>query len=183
TIARWIKKPGDAVAADEPLVELETDKVTVEVPAPAAGVLQAILAKEGDEVFTYERMKETVTAELKKLFNPELLNRIDEVIVFHPLNREHMRKIVDIMLSRVQEELKEKRITLQVEESAKEFLVEKGYNPNYGARPLRRAIQRYLEDPLAEEFLKGMITEGSTVRVKAGEGALLFEAEQLQSVK
>ncbi len=135
-----------------------------------------------EETFSYERMKEVVLGELKRLFNPELLNRIDEIIVFHPLTKEHMRKIVDIMLQRLQEQLNEKKLTLVVEDSAKEFLIDKGYDPNYGARPLRRAIQRYLEDPLAEEFLKGTIREGSTVRLKAGDGALIFETEPAENL-
>jgi len=136
-------------------------------------------SKASDDVFTYDRMRDNMLSELKRLFNPELLNRIDEVIVFHPLTKEHMKGIVEIMLGRLQEQLKEKRITLSVDPSAKDFLVEKGYDPNYGARPLRRAIQRYLEDPLAEEFLKGTVTEGFTVRVKAGEDALVLQAESL----
>jgi len=135
-----------------------------------------------EETFSYERMKEVVLGELKRLFNPELLNRIDEIIVFHPLTKEHMRKIVDIMLQRLQEQLNEKKLTLVVEDSAKEFLIDKGYDPNYGARPLRRAIQRYLEDPLAEEFLKGTVREGSTVRLKAGDGALIFETEPAENL-
>jgi ATP-dependent Clp protease ATP-binding subunit ClpC len=120
-------------------------------------------------------MKETVLAELKKTFNPEFMNRIDEVIVFHPLSKEHMRKIVDLMLQRVQVQLDEKRITLMMSDDAKEFIIDKGYDPQFGARPLRRAIQRYVEDLLAEEMLRGGLTEGSTVRVKAGVDVLTAE--------
>jgi ATP-dependent Clp protease ATP-binding subunit ClpC len=134
-------------------------------------------AKSGDATFAYDRMKETVLNELKRAFNPELVNRIDEVTVFHPLTIDHMRSIVDLMLARLQAQLAEKQMRLQVDESAKEFLIQQGFDPNYGARPLRRAIQRYLEDALAEEVLRGRFSEGDTIRVAKGEPAdLTFEA-------
>jgi ATP-dependent Clp protease ATP-binding subunit ClpC len=120
-------------------------------------------------------MKETVLGELKKTFNPEFMNRIDEVIVFHALAKEHIRKITDLMLQRLQSQLDEKRITLIMSDDAKEFIIDKGYDPQFGARPLRRAIQRYVEDLLAEEMLRGGLTEGSTVRVKAGVDVLTAE--------
>jgi ATP-dependent Clp protease ATP-binding subunit ClpC len=129
----------------------------------------------GSQEQSYAKMKETVLAELKKTFNPEFMNRIDEVIVFHPLSKEHMRKIVDLMLQRLQVQLDEKRITLMMSDDAKEFIIDKGYDPQFGARPLRRAIQRYVEDLLAEEMLRGGLTEGSTVRVKAGVDVLTAE--------
>ena len=129
----------------------------------------------GSQEQSYAKMKETVLAELKKTFNPEFMNRIDEVIVFHPLAKEHMRKIADLMLQRLQVQLDEKRITLMMSDDAKEFLIDKGYDPQFGARPLRRAIQRYVEDLLAEEMLRGGLTEGSTVRVKAGVDVLTAE--------
>jgi ATP-dependent Clp protease ATP-binding subunit ClpC len=129
-------------------------------------------AKGGEEQ-GYEKMKETVSSELRRTFNPEMLNRIDEVIVFHPLTKDHMRQIVDLMLQRLEHQLKEKRMSLQVEGDAKEFLIEQGFDPNYGARPLRRAIQRYVEDALAEEVLRGRFGEGGTIRIRKGEGAVL----------
>jgi ATP-dependent Clp protease ATP-binding subunit ClpC len=134
----------------------------------------------GGEEQTYERMKETVLSELKKAFNPELLNRIDEVIVFHPLSKDHLKQIVDLMLNRLQSQLEDKKLTLTVADNAKEFLIEKGFDPTYGARPLRRAIQRHVEDLLAEEMLKGNFAEGSTVRVRAGEEGLIVEEVNLQ---
>lgn len=134
----------------------------------------------GGEEQTYERMKETVLSELKKAFNPELLNRIDEVIVFHPLSKDHLKQIVDLMLKRLQSQLEDKKLTLAVADNAKEFLIEKGFDPTYGARPLRRAIQRHVEDLLAEEMLKGNFAEGSTVRVRAGEEGLIVEEVNLQ---
>jgi ATP-dependent Clp protease ATP-binding subunit ClpC len=129
----------------------------------------------GTQEQSYAKMKETVLGELKKTFNPEFMNRIDEVIVFHPLSKEHMRKIVDLMLQRLQLQLDEKRITLMMSDDAKEFIIDKGYDPQFGARPLRRAIQRYVEDLLAEEMLRGGLAEGSTVRVKAGVDVLTAE--------
>jgi len=132
-------------------------------------------AKTGDEAVTYDRMKETVLSELKRVFNPELLNRIDEVIVFHQLSKEDLRKIVDLMLDRLQQQLTERRLKLTVDEEAKEFLIAHGYDPTYGARPLRRAIQRYIEDPLAEEVLKGRFAEGAAVRVRVEGDGLAFD--------
>src|SRR5574341_495477 len=135
-------------------------------------------AKGGEEQ-AYEKMKETVSNELRRTFNPEMLNRIDEVIVFHPLTKEHMRQIVDLLLQRLERQLMEKHMSLQVERDAKEFLIEQGFDPNYGARPLRRAIQRYVEDALAEEVLRGRFGEGGTIRVRKGEGTVLeFEAAE-----
>jgi len=136
-------------------------------------------AKGGDKEVTYERMKETVTNELRRAFNPELLNRIDEVIVFHALTKEHMREIVELMLGRLEQQLREKQMSLQVDREVKEFLIEQGFDPNYGARPLRRAIQRYVEDALAEEVLKGRFGEGGNIRIRKGENAVLhFEAAE-----
>jgi ATP-dependent Clp protease ATP-binding subunit ClpC len=134
-------------------------------------------AKSGDEAYSYEKMRETVLNELKRAFNPELLNRIDEVTVFHPLTLAHMRQIVELMLTRLQEQLKERQMSIQVDDEAKEFLIQQGFDPNYGARPLRRAIQRYVEDSLAEEVLRGRFADGAAVRIRKAEGAnLLFEA-------
>jgi ATP-dependent Clp protease ATP-binding subunit ClpA len=99
------------------------------------------------------------------------------VTVFHPLTLAHMRQIVELMLQRVQEQLKERQMSFQVDEEAKEFLIQQGFDPNYGARPLRRAIQRHVEDALAEEVLRGRFTDGTAVRIKKGDGAsLIFEA-------
>jgi ATP-dependent Clp protease ATP-binding subunit ClpC len=131
----------------------------------------------------YEKMKEMVLSELKKAFNPELLNRIDEVIVFHPLEKGHLTQIVDLMLRRIQEQLEEKNLSLYLEEEAREFLLREGYDPTYGARPLRRAIERYIEDPLAEEVLRGKFAEGGTIVVKLGGNALQFELSHVVETK
>ncbi len=149
--------------------------MTSNIGARQIGVHAPMGFSKGGEEHTYEKMKETVLGELKKTFNPEFMNRIDEVIVFHNLTKEHMREIVELMLKRLQSQLDEKRITLRVSDDAKEFIIDKGYDPQFGARPLRRAIQRYVEDLLAEEMLQGAVTEGSTVRVKVGADQLTAE--------
>ncbi len=118
-----------------------------------------------DQQQSYERMKEKVLGEMKKFFRPEFLNRIDGVVVFHALNKEHIRKIVDLMLSEVWKELVEKTVKLEVTEAAKNLLGEKGFDPVFGARPLRRTIQDMLEDPLSEALLRGDFQAGDTVLV------------------
>ncbi|MFQ5802492.1 MAG: ATP-dependent Clp protease ATP-binding subunit [Candidatus Methylomirabilales bacterium] len=151
--------------------------MTSNVGARQIGVHAPMGFAKGGEEQTYGKMKETVLGELKKTFNPEFMNRVDEVIVFHSLLKEHMGQIVELMLERLQSQLVEKQISLVVSDDAKEFLINKGYDPQFGARPLRRAIQRHVEDLLAEEMLRGAISEGSAVRVKAGIDQL--EAEEV----
>src|SRR5207247_3039430 len=99
---------------------------------------------------TYEDMKNRITGELKKTFRPEFLNRIDEVIVFHKLSKDEVREIVDLLLRRIRESMAERELSLNLSDEAKDLLAEKGWDPSMGARPLRRAIQRYVEDPLAD---------------------------------
>ena len=103
--------------------------------------------------------------ELKKVFRPEFLNRIDEVIVFHKLTKDEIKEIVDLLLKRIRESLAERELSLNLSDDAADLLVEKGWDPSMGARPLRRAIQRYIEDPLADEVLAQNATPGSTVEV------------------
>ncbi|MBI4267974.1 MAG: ATP-dependent Clp protease ATP-binding subunit [Chloroflexi bacterium] len=114
---------------------------------------------------SYETMREKLLAELKKSFRPEFLNRIDSVVVFHSLNKEHIRKIVDLMLGNVTKQLAEKQIKLEVTESAKDLLGEKGYDEVFGARPLRRVIQDMVEDKLSDGLLRGKIRAGDTAIV------------------
>src|SRR5207344_3270389 len=120
----------------------------------------------GDESgLSYEDMKERVMSELKKVFRPELLNRIDEVIVFHKLTKEEIKIIVDLLMKRLRDQMGEHAADVSLTEEAKELLVEKGYDPTMGARPLRRAIQRYIEDPLADFVLGRELEPGSTILV------------------
>src|SRR5213595_950400 len=128
-----------------------------------------------DETGTsYEDMKGRIMGELKKVFRPEFLNRIDEVIVFHKLARDEIKEIVDLMIGRVRAQVAEHALQLELSDSAKDLLADKGWDPTMGARPLRRAIQRYIEDPLADEVLRqGEIDTGTTVLVErdaAGDG-------------
>jgi len=118
-----------------------------------------------DDDFNYEYMKEKVTEELKKHFRPEFINRIDEIIVFHELTMDELKLIVDLMLARVLEQLETQQLDLVLTDDAKEFLGNKGYDPELGARPLRRAIQRLLEDPLSERVLLGEFKAGMTILV------------------
>jgi ATP-dependent Clp protease ATP-binding subunit ClpC len=109
--------------------------------------------------------------ELKKVFRPEFLNRIDDVIVFHKLQKDEIKTIVELLLRRIRESLAERELQLELSEEAKDLLVEKGWDPSMGARPLRRAIQRYIEDPLADFVLRAELMPGGTVMVdKAPEG-------------
>jgi len=113
--------------------------------------------------------------ELRDRFRPEFLNRVDEVVAFEALTREQIADIVELQLVRLRDRLAERRIELEITEAAKELLAEEGWDPAYGARPLKRAIQRLVENPLALELLEGRFAEGDTVRVDAGEGDLVFE--------
>ena len=117
----------------------------------------------------YEAMKSKVLDELKKTFNPEFLNRVDEIIVFKSLTDEELVQIVELRASEVAERLRDKGIDLRLTEQAKQFIVRVGYDPAYGARPIRRAVQQYIEDPLSEEVLKGSFPEGSSVEVRKDE--------------
>lgn len=102
----------------------------------------------------YDKMKERILDEMKRTFNPELINRIDETVIFHALDRDHILKIVDILMTDLAKRLEEKNITIELQQDAKEFIADKGWDPTFGARPLKRSLQKYLEDPLAEEILK-----------------------------
>jgi ATP-dependent Clp protease ATP-binding subunit ClpC len=120
---------------------------------------------------TYDDMKNRIMGELKKVFRPEFLNRIDDVIVFHKLGKDEIKQIVELLLLRIRESMAERELQLELTDPAKELLVEKGWDPAMGARPLRRAIQRYIEDPLADFVLREQVVPGATVVVNpAGEG-------------
>jgi ATP-dependent Clp protease ATP-binding subunit ClpC len=121
----------------------------------------------------YDKMKEKLLGELKRTFRPEFLNRIDGTVVFHPLTKEHIRKIVDLMLATVSEQLAEKGVKLEVTDTAKDLLGEKGYDEVFGARPLRRVIQNMIEDKLSEDLLRGKFQSGDTVVVDTEEGEIV----------
>src|SRR4051812_35406203 len=128
----------------------------------------------GDTRLSFERMSEKVKEELKNVFNPEFLNRVDDVIVFHPLDRTHISSIVQILLKDVRKRLAEEELSLTLTDAGVDFLVKHGYDEAYGARPLRRAIQRYIEDPLSEKILLGEFSRGDEIEVDvAADGAKL----------
>ena len=127
--------------------------------------------EEGQDV---ESVEPQVMEVVRSHFRPEFLNRLDEIILFHRLGQEHMGPIVEIQVARVGKLLKDRKITLELTDAAERWLGRVGYDPVYGARPLKRAVQRYLQDPLAEKLLGGEIPDGSTVKIDEGEGALTF---------
>jgi ATP-dependent Clp protease ATP-binding subunit ClpC len=127
---------------------------------------------------SYEQMKQVILEESKKAFKPEFLNRLDDIIVFHTLERENLVRIVDLEVAKVVERVRAKAIHIHLDPTAVELLIEKGYDPIYGARPMRRAVERFLEDPLAEELLRGNIKPGETVEVTAEIDKLVFRAVQ-----
>jgi len=129
-----------------------------------------------DSVESYEDMKSRVTAESRKVFRPEFLNRLDDIIVFHELSREQVREIASLMIEELTKRLKEEReIVLQLDDSAWDLLIEQGYDPKYGARPMRRTIERLIENPISESILEKTFPNGSTVRAKANGDEMLFE--------
>jgi ATP-dependent Clp protease ATP-binding subunit ClpC len=130
----------------------------------------------------YDKMKDNLLGEVKKSFRPEFLNRIDGTIVFHPLNKEHIRKIVDLMLATVTQQLAEKEIRLEVTDAAKDFLGEKGYDEVFGARPLRRVIQDMIEDKLSESLLRGKFQAGDTVVVDLEEGEIMVTPAPVEAL-
>ncbi|MCC6694523.1 MAG: ATP-dependent chaperone ClpB [Candidatus Hydrogenedentes bacterium] len=140
----------------------------------------------GSEVFqrpsgSEEEKVEEVLSVLRRHFRPEFVNRIDDIVVFHPLGREHIRRIVDVQLKRLSKRLADKRITIELTSAARDLLAEHGYDPTYGARPLKRAIQRMVLDPLAMEILQGRVTEGSTVTADVHDGALQFRSKSSEA--
>jgi ATP-dependent Clp protease ATP-binding subunit ClpC len=133
-------------------------------------------AQTGSE--SYDTMKQVILEESKKVFKPEFLNRLDDIIVFHTLERENLVRIVDLEVAKVVQRVRNKSIHIHLDPTAVELLIEKGYDPIYGARPMRRAVERFLEDPLAEELLRGNIKPGETVDVHAEVDKLVFRAVQ-----
>ena len=121
-----------------------------------------------------EAVREQVMSEVRASFRPEFLNRVDEIILFHRLKRENMGAIVDIQLKRLAKLLEDRKITITLDAGAREWLAEKGYDPAYGARPLKRVIQKQVQDPLAEMILSGIVKDGEQVTISAGKAGLTF---------
>ena len=136
-----------------------------------------------DREITYQKMKEYLLEEVKRVFNPEFVNRLDEVVVFRQLGKETMKRIVEILFEDIRERVKEKGFEISLTDEAKEFIIEKGFDPEYGARPLHRTFQRYLEDPLAEEILKGKWKSGMKIVVSREEDRLIFLSSEPISIE
>jgi ATP-dependent Clp protease ATP-binding subunit ClpB len=126
-----------------------------------------------------KQVREAVTQVLRDHFKPEFLNRIDDTVIFHRLSREQISQIVDVQLERLRQMLLERNISIVLDDSAKELLAREGYDPSYGARPLKRAIQTLIQNPLAMRLLQGEILPGQTVTVSAKDGALVFDANKV----
>jgi len=135
------------------------------------------------EKLDYDTMKERVLNEMKKTFRPEFINRIDEIIVFHQLTEQQLRQIVDLLVKDLQERLADRKINIELSEEAKSWLAREGYDPVFGARPLRRAIERHVENPLSAKILSGELKEGDTIRVDAGKDGLTFNGKTRKTPK
>jgi ATP-dependent Clp protease ATP-binding subunit ClpB len=117
---------------------------------------------------------------VRRHFRPEFINRIDEIVVFHRLKREQMAQIVDVQMQRLHKLLADRKITLKLDDQARTWLANKGYDPVYGARPLKRVIQKHVQDPLAEQVLKGAVKDGDTVLVSVRDGHLTVNGEEVK---
>jgi ATP-dependent Clp protease ATP-binding subunit ClpC len=132
------------------------------------------------EETTYQGMKEKLLDEVKKVFKPEFLNRVDDIIVFRSLTKEDLERIVELEIKEVESRLKEQNITIVLDRTAKDFLIERGFDKTFGARPLKRTIQRFLEDPLAEDIIKGNFKKGGNLNVTAKVDHLEFNLEPVR---
>ncbi len=149
----------------------------IERDAPVLG-FRATTDERVEQQRAYERMRDLVMEELKRTFRPEFLNRIDEIIVFRPLTKEQMHSIVRILLERVRRELRGQGMEIEFTDALRELLVQEGFDPQYGARPLRRAIQRLVEDPLSDELLRGRFRQGDHVVADVRDGKVVFEGRR-----
>ncbi len=140
-------------------------------------------SKTGDQQLSYDDMKAKVVSELKRAFRPELLNRIDDTIVFHELTQDEIKQIIDLMIKRLETQLGEQHLRIELSDAAKVVLSEEGYEPASGARPLRRAIQRLIEDPLSESILAGKFNAGDLIQVGAKDGRLTFSTKRPREAK
>jgi ATP-dependent Clp protease ATP-binding subunit ClpC len=128
----------------------------------------------GQSAVEKEQMRKTVLEEMRLYFRPEFLNRIDEIIIFEPLGREQIKQIVDLLVNELRKRLTERGIDLELTSEARDWLADEGFDSEFGARPLRRAIQRHVENPLSRELLQGGISDGDTVVIEKAEGGLVF---------
>jgi ATP-dependent Clp protease ATP-binding subunit ClpC len=159
-------------------VVIMTSNVGVELIRREAGI-GFVTQKDGTKAQqqSYEKMKEKVLGEMKKGFRPEFLNRLDEIIVFHELTEEQLRSIVDLLVKDLQARLAERKLRLELTKKAKIWLAKAGFDPLYGARPLRRAIERYVENPVSTKILRGEFDQGDTIKVDLVGDVLTFKAK------
>jgi ATP-dependent Clp protease ATP-binding subunit ClpB len=136
---------------------------------------QYILDYTGTDEESYERMSQRVLEALRQHFRPEFLNRVDDTLVFHALSQEELAQIVDIQVTWLQQRLEDRRIELEFSDEAKKLLAERGYDPVYGARPLKRVIQKMVETPLAKKIMAGEVPDGSRLRLSTDEQGVVFE--------
>jgi ATP-dependent Clp protease ATP-binding subunit ClpC len=114
----------------------------------------------------YETMRSRIIEHVRRVFNPEFINRVDEIVVFRQLSKEDMVKIIDLVIEEMLSKVSDRNIKIELTKGAKEFITERGFDPVFGARPLKRTIQKYVENPIAEDILKGRYSDGSIIRVK-----------------
>ncbi|MCL6519205.1 MAG: ATP-dependent Clp protease ATP-binding subunit [Armatimonadetes bacterium] len=165
-------------------VMIMTSNIGAQLISSDGGIGFRTAKKVDEDTRAYEAMKNRVTEEMKKVFRPEFLNRVDEVIVFHSLTSAQILQIVDLMLNRVREQLKVQGMDLEASDEVKEVLAKEGFDPAFGARPLRRAVQRIIEDPLSEEILMGRFSEGDVIRAELDDGKVIFKkAEKAEPLK
>ena len=134
-----------------------------------------------DDEQDHERMKENLTEEAKKVFRPEFLNRFDDIVVFRSLGKEELTQILDLELAKVEKRLAQRELHFELDESARDLLRDHGYDPAYGARPMRRAVEKHLEDPMAEEIIRGNLREGARVAISAKDGKLVFTQKKAKA--
>jgi ATP-dependent Clp protease ATP-binding subunit ClpB len=141
------------------------------------GAEYLVAQPEGEDT---EAVRDQVMAEVRARFRPEFLNRVDEIILFHRLKREHMGRIVDIQIERLSRLLEDRKIAITLDGKARDWLAERGYEPAYGARPLKRVIQKSVQDPLAELILSGKVKDGDKVAISANRGGITFNGEAVK---
>jgi len=156
-------------------VLIMTSNIGAQLISGADGIGFRSAKKVDEDARAYESMKNRVTEEMKKTFRPEFLNRVDEVMVFHSLTSAEILQIVDLLLKRVNEQLKSQGMNLEASDDVKEVLAKQGFDPSFGARPLRRAVQRLIEDPLSEEILLRRFTDGDTILAELEDGKVIFK--------
>jgi len=130
----------------------------------------------------YKKIKDAVLDELKNRFNPEFLNRIDDIVVFHPLEKKNLENIIKLLITELNKQLIDQDIAIELSAEVLDWLIEKNYQPSYGARPMRRAIQRFIEDPLSEEILKGRFKDVKKVKVVLENDAVTFVESDVEAL-